>query len=162
MVLEDIRKNTIKLLQNYIPDINKVNKIENSIYEYTNLNIKLNEDLLDYLQNIYNEKFNEIYENINGTINNEFLLQNINNGNINLDTIALLKPEELCLEKWKKIINRLDLINEKQKNMAKTDLFTCKKCKNNRCSVFELQTRSADEPMTTFVTCIVCKNTWKF
>ena len=26
----------------------------------------------------------------------------------------------------------------------------------------QMQTRSADEPMTTFVTCTVCNNRWKF
>ena len=162
MVLEDIRKNTNKLLKEYINDEDKINKIENSIYQYTINFIKLNDNLTNYLESIYNDKFNDIYENINGTINNDFLLLSINNESIDLNQIAMMKPEELFPENWKKIINRLDLINEKQKNMATTDLFTCKKCKNNRCSVYELQTRSADEPMTTFVTCIVCKNTWKF
>ena len=162
MELSESRLNIIKLLNKYINDNNKVTKIENSIYRYTINTIKLNDNLSDYFDNIYNDKFNDIYENINGNINNNYLLSNINNGNIDLDNISIMKPEELFPDKWKKIINRLDLINEKQKNMATTDLFTCKKCKNNRCSVFELQTRSADEPMTTFVTCIVCKNTWKF
>ena len=40
-----------------------------------------------------------------------------------------MKPEELFPQNWKKIIDSLDLINEKQKNMATTDIFTCKKCK---------------------------------
>ena len=44
---------------------------------------------------------------------------------------------------------------------ASTDNFTCRKCKSNKCSYYQLQTRSADEPMTTFVTCINCGNRWK-
>ena len=44
---------------------------------------------------------------------------------------------------------------------TKTDLFKCGKCKGNDCSYFQLQTRSADEPMTTYVWCSGCGNRWK-
>lgn len=43
---------------------------------------------------------------------------------------------------------------------ASTDQFLCGKCKNRKCTYYQLQTRSADEPMTTFVTCTVCNNRW--
>ena len=160
--INKLRKETFELLNTIIKNNKKTKQIENSIYIFTIDTIKLNELLTDYFNDIYNHKLSEIYENINGTINNNYLLDTINNENINLNTIAYMKPEELFPDNWKKIINRLDLINEKQKNMATTDIFTCKKCKKNRCSVHQMQTRSADEPMTTFVTCMVCKNTWKF
>ena len=45
---------------------------------------------------------------------------------------------------------------------AATDEFHCRKCKKNLCTYYQLQTRSADEPMTTFVTCLSCGNNWKF
>jgi transcription elongation factor S-II len=45
---------------------------------------------------------------------------------------------------------------------AETDMFKCGKCKGRRCTYFQMQTRSADEPMTTFVTCVGCGNHWKF
>jgi len=45
-----------------------------------------------------------------------------------------------------------------QKNVASTDQFQCGKCKQRKCTYFQLQTRSADEPMTTFVTCVNCNN----
>jgi len=34
--------------------------------------------------------------------------------------------------------------------------FKCRKCKSEKTSVSQAQTRSADEPMTTFVTCLEC------
>lgn len=34
--------------------------------------------------------------------------------------------------------------------------FKCKKCKSDKTHVAQAQTRSADEPMTTFVTCMEC------
>ncbi|KAG2225927.1 hypothetical protein INT45_006623 [Circinella minor] len=45
---------------------------------------------------------------------------------------------------------------------AETDMFICGKCKGRKCTYFQMQTRSADEPMTTFVTCVICGNHWKF
>lgn len=41
-------------------------------------------------------------------------------------------------------------------------LFTCGKCKGTQTTYFQMQTRSSDEPMTTFATCLTCGNRWKF
>ena len=40
--------------------------------------------------------------------------------------------------------------------------FTCGKCKSKKTTYTQAQTRSADEPMTTFVTCLNCYHRWKF
>lgn len=40
-------------------------------------------------------------------------------------------------------------------------LFRCGKCKSKKTTYYQLQTRSADEPMTTFVTCMNCEKRWK-
>ncbi|ORX66255.1 transcription elongation factor [Linderina pennispora] len=45
---------------------------------------------------------------------------------------------------------------------AETDQFRCGRCKSRKCTYYQMQTRSADEPMTTFVTCTNCNNRWKF
>ena len=47
-------------------------------------------------------------------------------------------------------------------NVATTDAFKCGKCGKRKCAYTQAQTRSADEPMTTFVTCMNCNNRWKF
>lgn len=39
--------------------------------------------------------------------------------------------------------------------------FTCNRCKSKKTTYYQLQTRSADEPMTTFVTCLNCDKSWK-
>ena len=43
-----------------------------------------------------------------------------------------------------------------------TDQFRCGKCGEFKTIYYQMQTRSADEPMTTYVTCTVCENRWKF
>lgn len=45
---------------------------------------------------------------------------------------------------------------------ATTDEFKCGRCGKRKCTYYQLQTRSADEPMTTFVTCVNCQKRWKF
>ena len=46
---------------------------------------------------------------------------------------------------------------------ASSDDFVCRKpkCRSKRCSHYQMQTRSADEPMTTYVTCLDCGNRYK-
>ena len=39
--------------------------------------------------------------------------------------------------------------------------FTCGRCKSKKTTYYQLQTRSADEPMTTFVSCLNCEKNWK-
>ena len=41
-------------------------------------------------------------------------------------------------------------------------IFKCRKCNTNKTTYYQLQTRSADEPMTTYVSCMVCNTRWKF
>lgn len=49
-----------------------------------------------------------------------------------------------------------------QNQQASTDMFQCGKCRQRKCTYYQMQTRSADEPMTTFVQCVNCGNRWRF
>ena len=40
-------------------------------------------------------------------------------------------------------------------------VFTCGKCRSKKTTYYQMQTRSADEPMTSFVTCLNCGKRWK-
>lgn len=49
-----------------------------------------------------------------------------------------------------------------RKTTASTQMY-CSACKKKtNCDYYQMQTRSADEPMTTFVTCLECDKRWKF
>lgn len=41
-----------------------------------------------------------------------------------------------------------------------TDKFYCARCHKRECTYYELQTRSADEPMTIFIQCVNCGKRW--
>ena len=76
-----------------------------------------------------------------------------------------MKHEELYPEIWEELIlknaRKMELLSQ-ENNQQGTSQFKCGKCKKNNCTYFQLQTRSADEPMTTFVHCLNCNNRWKF
>ncbi len=58
-----------------------------------------------------------------------------------------------------------EAINDHQMAMTsgtKTDLLKCPACKKSNCTYNQVQTRSADEPMTTFCFCNECGKRWKF
>lgn len=86
-----------------------------------------------------------------------------------------IKPERICnltAEEMASEQRRLENKQIEQKALfdcqrggppkATTDQFRCGRCGQRKCTYYQLQTRSADEPMTTFVTCVNCNNHWKF
>ena len=85
-------------------------------------------------------------------------------GRVSPEKIATMTHAEMRPEKWQSHIERKqkrDTFLTSQNLVATTNLFTCFKCKKNECTYYQLQTRSADEPMTTFVTCILCDSHWR-
>ncbi|XP_072412857.1 transcription elongation factor A protein 2-like isoform X4 [Chiloscyllium punctatum] len=98
---------------------------------------------------------------------NPNLRKNVLCGNITPEQIARMTAEEMASDELREI--RKALTNEaiRERQMAKTGgtetaLFTCGRCKQKNCTYTQVQTRSADEPMTTFVFCNECGNRWKF
>lgn len=98
---------------------------------------------------------------------NPGLRVNYVSGVIPATKLAKMTPEEMASEEMKKIREKFvkESINDAQLATVqgtKTDMLKCGKCKKKDCTYNQLQTRSADEPMTTFVLCNACGNRWKF
>jgi DNA-directed RNA polymerase subunit M/transcription elongation factor TFIIS len=93
------------------------------------------------------------------------ILQQIEEGLVKPHQVAFMTHHELCPERWATLIeakSKRDK-NKFEVNMAAaTDAFTCRKCKGNQCTYMQLQTRCADEGITTYVCCITCSARWKF
>ncbi|NXJ81220.1 TCEA1 protein, partial [Trogon melanurus] len=97
---------------------------------------------------------------------NPNLRKNVLCGNIPPDKFAKMTAEEMASDELKEMRKNLTKEAIREHQMAKTggtqtDLFTCGKCKKKNCTYTQVQTRSADEPMTTFVVCNECGNRWK-
>lgn len=130
-----------------------------SIKEATRRKIIKKWENLSFVQ-IYIDQFRSIYLNIK----NDIILHKIKNNILKPDVLAFMTHQELNPERWKILIEKKikrDQLKYNTNMDAATDVFVCKKCKSNKCSYYQMQTRSADEPMTTFVSCLDCGARWK-
>lgn len=98
---------------------------------------------------------------------NPELRRNVLCGAIAPQQIAVMTSEEMASDELKEIRKAMTKEAIREHQMARTggtqtDLFTCGKCRKKSCTYTQVQTRSSDEPMTTFVVCNECGNRWKF
>jgi len=119
--------------------------------------------------NMYRTKAISLYENLRGkqsyVQNNEDLLTKIKNNEITLKFVAEMGPIDMCPSRWKESIEKIIETEKKLYSTQKSaSIFMwCSSCKKkSKCDYYQMQTRSADEPMTTFVNCLECGKKWKF
>lgn len=172
MISDTIRENYKTLILKHIKSKQQPRKhekiqaeqIENSIFNYVN-NYNIND--IESFQELYFQVAHYIYQNINPKIlGNQNFIQKIKNNQIDLNNIANLRPWEIFPEQWTKLTEeqtKEDKISFVKTPIANTTQFTCSKCKKNLCSFTEVQTRSADESATLFITCLneECGHKWR-
>jgi transcription elongation factor S-II len=143
--------------------------IEKSIYNKTirdakRLVIERSWDTRNF-RNIYVRNSLKIIRNLSTNKNAEQVINKLRYLIINPAELIYKPYEELYPELWEDLIlknkKKMDLLQNNCEQKG-TSMFKCGKCKERNCVYFQLQTRSADEPMTTFVTCLNCSNRWKF
>lgn len=119
--------------------------------------------------NMYRSRAITLYENLRGSAsyvqNNQNLIEKIRTGELELKHVAEMTSMDLCPSRWKDAIEKI--IEQEKKlyasNQTASIFMRCSSCKKTtKCDYYQLQTRSADEPMTTFVTCLECDKRWKF
>jgi len=114
---------------------------------------------------LYKKNYNIIIGNISYNKNADFVLNKIKYGLWEPQNILSMKPQILYPDIWEELLlknaKKMSMLGIQQ-NQQGTDIFRCGKCRKNNCTYFQMQTRSADEPMTTFVTCLECGKRWKF
>jgi len=161
----DLFRENIRIkLNEKIGNKKKSTNLEKGIFNYTlkeadRHKIVKKWDNKQFVQ-IYTDHLRSILNNLKGEI-----LQQINDETILPQVVAFMTHQELLPNKWKDMIEakaKRDKNKFETNLAASTDTFTCRKCKSNECTYYQMQTRSADEPMTTFVTCLKCGNRFKF
>ncbi|KAG0716402.1 Transcription elongation factor S-II [Chionoecetes opilio] len=98
---------------------------------------------------------------------NPQLRENLLRGVITPQRLAVMTSDEMASDEMKALREKFTKqgIDDHQLAIAqgtKTDLLKCGKCNKRHCTYNQMQTRSSDEPMTTFVLCNHCGNRWKF
>ena len=155
------RKKCIKELTNFY-DKKNCSEIEKGIYDYTRQYCKCNNTDLTLAQSVYKHTLDNLLFNLeseNRTIKKITSL--IKKDKFNAYNLPFLTPDELDEDNWYKIIMRKTTSEDKLKNLPTMEWKPCRDCKNIEYSYYQLQTRSADEPMTTFYICKQCGKTYK-
>ena len=171
LVMAVDRSNIVTKFNGLVKNKNKSTLIEKSIYKYSVGKAK------DYKWNSSweNGKFRRIYLNKclglhanldkNNKIGNKNFVKRVKSGEIDLTKIAFMTPQQIFPEKWKKLQDRKKASDNYLycKQLAPvTDKYYCGRCHKNKCTSYEVQLRSSDEPMSTLVECLECGHNWQF
>jgi len=168
-MLEDpvkLRAKVVQTIQSLLPEFEAsgCRNMERSIYNYSidkgdEYKIIKRWENAFFVQ-IYMDKFKMVYF----LLKKQEIGDKIKRQEILPQDIAYKTNRELFPEKWNAMLESKKIRLENKyfpKIEASTDNFECRRCKKNRCTYYQAQTRSADEPMTTFVTCLDCGSRWK-
>ena len=161
---ELFRQNIRNKLLPILEDITLATNLETGVYNYA-IKEATSHKIVKKWENhhfaqLYIDRMRSIYINLQ---NHELLLQ-IKNNEILPQTVAFMTHQEFNPTQWKECIDRKikrDISKYTTNIEASTDIFVCPKCKSKKCTYYELQTRSADEPSTIFVTCLDCGKCFK-
>lgn len=162
--IDTFRRNIQKRFEDLIENETKSINLEKGIYNYaikeSNNNKIIKKWDNPYFVQLYLDRLKSIFVNLK----NEKLLDKIKTDEITPQTLAFMTHQEMNEDIWKELLEKKmkrDANKYTNNIQASTDMFTCRKCKSKRCTYYELQTRSADEPATIFVTCLDCGKNWK-
>lgn len=121
----------------------------------------------DSFQNAYVNRAVTLYSNLNPTsyLQNKNLILRLLRNEITEFEIANFHPKDMFPEKWAERMKLHEKVRDLTTEMIVPQdvdgFFKCGKCKTNNTTYYQLQCRSSDEPMTTFVQC-KCGNRWRF
>lgn len=117
----------------------------------------------------FRDVYSAVARRMIGNLNPDSYIQNKNlwerfiTNELNIDEIAKQNYYELCPENWQQMVDRQakrETIQLEGDFSRATDKWMCHGCKKRKCTYYELQTRSSDEPMTIFIHCLNCGKRW--
>ncbi|CAM1504081.1 Fc.00g016720.m01.CDS01 [Cosmosporella sp. VM-42] len=114
----------------------------------------------------YKKKIRSLFANLKNKTNKE-LGRQVLTGKIEPHRFVTMTDEELKSEEQRKKEVALEKENMRKSQVPMAEKsysqdLECGRCKQMKVSYTQAQTRSADEPMTTFCECQHCGNRWKF
>lgn len=109
---------------------------------------------------IYIDRLRMVFNNLSSPT----IVDGLKSGDILPQAVAFMTHQEIQPEKWNPLIDKKtkrDASKCDKKIGASTAMFTCSRCQSKNCTYYEMQTRSADEPATIFITCLNCDKHWR-
>ena len=148
-----IRANVISKFKKFLPTNTAINIeksiVNKSIIESESMNIDPTWESPTFVH-IYKTTFCNVFT----YLQNEQIRLKIIDKEILSKDVAFINPIEICPEKWTPQIFE-------EGSSVEDGIFQCKNCNSRKTTYYSVQTRSADEPMTNFITCVHCGNRWK-
>lgn len=146
-------------LKNKYPVPDDIPEVIEGIYNYSKQycisnNVEVNSESL---RSVCDDVFSNIVYNLSApSFKNKIVTKKVRAYNI-----AYMSPQQMNEDAWKKEIDKkaTDEENIKRKNFVEGH--KCRKCGKQEIYTWQLQTRSGDEPITTFYRCHNCSNTWR-
>ena len=161
---QEFRNNVVIKLNNILKNEKIASNLEKGIFNYT---LK-HAEKINVVKKWDNSYFVKLYVNrlrtITINLKDEDLFKSITHKTVKAHEVAFMSHQDMQPSKWEELLENKKIRDENKyepKLEASTDDFKCWKCKSKKCTYYQLQTRSADEPMTTFVSCLDCGNRWK-
>jgi len=161
---EEFRNNVVNKLKIILKNDKLASNLEKGIFNYS---LK-HAEKINVVKKWDNSYFVKIYINrlrtITINLKDDNLFKSVKDKKIKAHEVAFMTHQEMQPSKWQELLENKKIRDENKyepKLEASTDDFKCWKCKSKKCTYYQLQTRSADEPMTTFVSCLDCGNRWK-
>ena len=153
-----------------VPQTDKLcQNLEKCIFNWAVRKTKLAGDQPSWENKCFRERYKVRFLDIqfNMRLPDNDLVERLKSGEVKPTEVVYMNPCQIHRFGISAITKATRAIEDKVKEACNTDdpnyvgLFRCGKCRSKRTTYYQMQTRSADEPMTTFVTCIDCNNRWK-
>jgi transcription elongation factor S-II len=114
----------------------------------------------------YKGKMRSLFQNLKNKSNPQ-LRERVLKGEVSASKFVVMTHDEMKSDARRAEDEKLEQENMNQAMVAQVEKaiskeFQCGKCKQKMVSYSQAQTRSADEPMTTFCECMNCGHRWKF
>lgn len=97
---------------------------------------------------------------INSSVQSNYIMNKIENKKIDLFSIANRPSQELCPNKYEKILKKINNRSNLKRNIKFSELYKCGKCKRNQCTTERRYNRSLDEGVNLMVHCLFCGHSW--
>lgn len=171
--MEDTRSEVSATLSSFIPEFtdSQIGDLERTVF-----NSVITTFDNDQMDSVWNNAFETIYRRTAAELaanltseeaysnGNDTLLKRVLDGRVQIEELTTLKPYEMRPETFEDLTTgeaELQKVIKRFTGVTST-MYECPKCQSNECTYNELQTRSADEGSTTFVTCLKCSYNWAF
>ena len=167
--MNSVREKVVERFEHVLGDKRMSRCLERCVYNWT-IKTSRYDGILLFWENPpfmyrYTTKALSLHFNL-GNPKNPGLLQRVVNGDMGLKALVNARPPELFPEMWDAVYERV-AARQLRKQIG-VDIatvpdgaFSCSKCRSKKTTYYQLQTRSSDEPMTTFIQCLNCSKRWK-